>query len=163
MTVGDLFHYMAGCLTAEWDDPINEVGWDKGFDSFERILDSDDLLGAVDDPLKNEDLYWEFVSAFQRQWCQRSQYRLEHSEMLLHSWARFAEVTMTRKRFLMHRGRSATASNDELLDPSEVLDALGNAIGQAEWRMVGRTSDVCLLYTSPSPRDQRGARMPSSA
>ena len=23
--------------------------------------------------------------------------------------------------------------------------------------------DVCLLYTSPSPRDQRGPRMPSSA
>ena len=25
------------------------------------------------------------------------------------------------------------------------------------------TSNVCLLYTSPSPRDQRGSRMPSSA
>ena len=24
-------------------------------------------------------------------------------------------------------------------------------------------SNTCLLYTSPSPRDQRGARMPSSA
>ena len=24
-------------------------------------------------------------------------------------------------------------------------------------------SEVCLLYTSPSPRDQRGSRMPSSA
>ena len=24
-------------------------------------------------------------------------------------------------------------------------------------------SDDCLLYTSPSPRDQRGSRMPSSA
>ena len=24
-------------------------------------------------------------------------------------------------------------------------------------------SVVCLLYTSPSPRDQRGSRMPSSA
>ena len=24
-------------------------------------------------------------------------------------------------------------------------------------------SDLCLLYTSPSPRDQRGSRMPSSA
>ena len=24
-------------------------------------------------------------------------------------------------------------------------------------------SDCCLLYTSPSPRDQRGSRMPSSA
>ena len=29
----------------------------------------------------------------------------------------------------------------------------------------GMTGDVgvCLLYTSPSPRDQRGSRMPSSA
>ena len=27
---------------------------------------------------------------------------------------------------------------------------------------VQQTSD-CLLYTSPSPRDQRGSRMPSSA
>ena len=25
------------------------------------------------------------------------------------------------------------------------------------------TPDSCLLYTSPSPRDQRGSRMPSSA
>ena len=24
-------------------------------------------------------------------------------------------------------------------------------------------TDTCLLYTSPSPRDQRGSRMPSSA
>jgi len=26
-----------------------------------------------------------------------------------------------------------------------------------------RNSTSCLLYTSPSPRDQRGSRMPSSA
>jgi len=26
-----------------------------------------------------------------------------------------------------------------------------------------KASDDCLLYTSPSPRDQRGSRMPSSA
>ena len=25
------------------------------------------------------------------------------------------------------------------------------------------TASTCLLYTSPSPRDQRGSRMPSSA
>ena len=25
------------------------------------------------------------------------------------------------------------------------------------------SGDTCLLYTSPSPRDQRGSRMPSSA
>ena len=29
-------------------------------------------------------------------------------------------------------------------------------------RFVGKVS-ICLLYTSPSPRDQRGSRMPSSA
>ena len=27
----------------------------------------------------------------------------------------------------------------------------------------GIQHQVCLLYTSPSPRDQRGSRMPSSA
>ena len=30
-------------------------------------------------------------------------------------------------------------------------------------RVGGRTMESCLLYTSPSPRDQRGSRMPSSA
>ena len=31
-------------------------------------------------------------------------------------------------------------------------------------RAVGQAEDkICLLYTSPSPRDQRGSRMPSSA
>ena len=33
---------------------------------------------------------------------------------------------------------------DSMLDPTEI-------------------TDTCLLYTSPSPRDQRGSRMPSSA
>ena len=35
-----------------------------------------------------------------------------------------------------------------------------------DWRLVVKLKtmfDICLLYTSPSPRDQRGSRMPSSA
>ena len=34
-----------------------------------------------------------------------------------------------------------------------------------EWSHLANTDDAypCLLYTSPSPRDQRGSRMPSSA
>ena len=35
------------------------------------------------------------------------------------------------------------------------------AINMAGWR--GKKLKGCLLYTSPSPRDQRGDRMPSSA
>ena len=33
----------------------------------------------------------------------------------------------------------------------------------AEADASARASETCLLYTSPSPRDQRGSRMPSSA
>ena len=38
-----------------------------------------------------------------------------------------------------------------------------SAVRTRAWRDVYAVSDVCLLYTSPSPRDQRGSRMPSSA
>ena len=43
------------------------------------------------------------------------------------------------------------------LDVQIVNDA---ELGDSEWDLMYRT---CLLYTSPSPRDQRGSRMPSSA
>ena len=32
-----------------------------------------------------------------------------------------------------------------------------------DFKIIGKLCDICLLYTSPSPRDQRGSRMPSSA
>ncbi|GAB5762791.1 hypothetical protein JMUB7525_27430 [Staphylococcus aureus] len=31
------------------------------------------------------------------------------------------------------------------------------------WLVVQRGFEICLLYTSPSPRDMRRSRMPSSA
>ena len=31
------------------------------------------------------------------------------------------------------------------------------------WHIADELARACLLYTSPSPRDQRGSRMPSSA
>ena len=41
------------------------------------------------------------------------------------------------------------------------LKAISNLL-QAERGEVTK-GNICLLYTSPSPRDQRGSRMPSSA
>ena len=35
--------------------------------------------------------------------------------------------------------------------------------GPRQWRPKEARVESCLLYTSPSPRDQRGSRMPSSA
>ena len=34
---------------------------------------------------------------------------------------------------------------------------------RVNFELTPREYDICLLYTSPSPRDQRGSRMPSSA
>ena len=53
----------------------------------------------------------------------------------------------------------------------DINEALGHQAGDKILTIIGqrihntvRTGDtVCLLYTSPSPRDQRGSRMPSSA
>ena len=40
---------------------------------------------------------------------------------------------------------------------------LAEAKRKALWEILSRVVESCLLYTSPSPRDQRGSRMPSSA
>ena len=43
------------------------------------------------------------------------------------------------------------------------LMALREEYGEAQPLKDARIVGCCLLYTSPSPRDQRGSRMPSSA
>ena len=47
----------------------------------------------------------------------------------------------------------------ELTPPEEVRVVI---LGQDPYHGRGQ-AEGCLLYTSPSPRDQRGSRMPSSA
>ena len=37
------------------------------------------------------------------------------------------------------------------------------AVSDESWALATGLLRFCLLYTSPSPRDQRGSRMPSSA
>ena len=46
----------------------------------------------------------------------------------------------------------------------ETARALNDMVKSGKTKYVGVSNfTVCLLYTSPSPRDQRGSRMPSSA
>ena len=58
---------------------------------------------------------------------------------------------------------SVTSEAKERLDAAKetVRDKVHDAT--ADGTGVGATAEDCLLYTSPSPRDQRGPRMPSSA
>ena len=47
-------------------------------------------------------------------------------------------------------------------DLKQAVDSAYSSFSHAEIAPLIRLND-CLLYTSPSPRDQRGSRMPSSA
>ena len=154
--LGKLFHYMSECLHTEWDDPNNEVGWDHGFHDFIPIIDSNELLWELDSPLGNEELHTEFVSAFEHGWCQADPYRLEHAEMLLHSWHHFSSIVKNKKRFLLHRTSPKPRNHsEELLDPTEVLDAIGDAIVQADSQVLRRTSDVRLVRARRHKRSKR--------
>ena len=48
------------------------------------------------------------------------------------------------------------------VEVSRTIDFINQAEGAAE-AVTTTKATLCLLYTSPSPRDQRGSRMPSSA
>ena len=54
----------------------------------------------------------------------------------------------------------AGVTEEFVTDYEELLGAMSRG---AESRATAATGMNCLLYTSPSPRDQRGSRMPSSA
>ena len=45
----------------------------------------------------------------------------------------------------------------------EIFQKNNVQIFSSNFTLYGDMSNRCLLYTSPSPRDQRGSRMPSSA
>lgn len=145
--VENLFHRMAECLAAEWDDPINEVAWEEGFvDPQGGLFDSDDLLEMVDEPLGNEDLRQEFVNSFNHLWCQRSPYRLEPWEKLLYSWLEFSEVVKKERRFLTTLDTTAyDLMDNELLAPAKVLDAIGDAILRSDQRVLKRTTDLRIV------------------
>ena len=58
-----------------------------------------------------------------------------------------------------------TSTEDSLRIIDKACDQGINFIDTADVYTNGRSEEIvgCLLYTSPSPRDQRGSRMPSSA
>ena len=74
---------------------------------------------------------------------------------------------------IMHYGRKAFSKNglDTIRPKDKSIFLLGNDrlseldIKQANllYQCDGKLSMFCLLYTSPSPRDKRQSRMPSSA
>ena len=76
---------------------------------------------------------------------------------------------------ISHNAMSATKKSAQDNDPLRMLSIIGMSLhatqdfySHSNWvethpRPSPSTYNTCLLYTSPSPRDQRGSRMPSSA
>ena len=48
-----------------------------------------------------------------------------------------------------------------MLKETEIIEQVMEELEDRD--LISTPDDNCLLYTSPSPRDQRGSRMPSSA
>ena len=68
------------------------------------------------------------------------------------------EVTDTYKQIINKTPYSVEVCTDVNVPGDKTSDMLTGAIIGG---IIG--NNVCLLYTSPSPRDQRGSRMPASA
>ena len=60
-------------------------------------------------------------------------------------------------------GRSGGHMRDAPGGPSPTGHSSVQLAAMSEFTVFHARSKTCLLYTSPSPRDQRGSRMPSSA
>ena len=81
-------------------------------------------------------------------------------------WAMF-ESSMadeTLERFELGNSLEQAIENDELMVYYQpIVDLASGKTRGVEALVRWNHPDRCLLYTSPSPRDQRGSRMPSSA
>ena len=73
---------------------------------------------------------------------------------------RFNPQTETFIRIKNEAGKAPFINN--LLMNSPIIKDKNGHLWVEAWKETG-IHKICLLYTSPSPRDQRGSRMPSSA
>ena len=86
----------------------------------------------------------------------------------LDAFCRYWEISLSEKEkpktsFVCHAGQlQYTRMPFGLTNaPKTFQRALDAILNQFKWKTC--LLYICLLYTSPSPRDQRGSRMPSSA
>ena len=75
---------------------------------------------------------------------------IEFRSVTILAFKKFSDVCLERNQAVIYRGPF-----------SKVMDDDGHTYVRGQRTAV--CEKTCLLYTSPSPRDQRGSRMPSSA
>ena len=68
------------------------------------------------------------------------------------------------KLFNLKRNKSSQVAEEEVFESSEAQKIIRPVFNRfTTWLQFTTQLKICLLYTSPSPRDRTRSRMPSSA
>ena len=62
-----------------------------------------------------------------------------------------------------HDGKAAPYGSGYERVKKQVKESLRDWFKKEDWVRINTSGNICLLYTSPSPRDRQKSRMPSSA
>ena len=86
----------------------------------------------------------------------------ERQEQLLQDLSIFQDWT-ERYEYVIGLGRKIPEMPADRKTDDKLIEGCQSRVWLEARLDNGRVHYTCLLYTSPSPRDQRGSRMPSSA
>ena len=131
IAIEDLFDYMMRCICLEWEEPLDIVGWERGWDPSVQTYTSHELLDFVDGPFANEELCDQFTARYQNEWCKRDPYRLNSHEVMSYSWSLFCDIVRDDSD-LSDDLRYFFADDEEITTPDSMLDELSNTLKAVE-------------------------------
>ena len=129
-------------------------------DSEQKLIEMEDIARDLNsignrERLSEDDILLKFVNLLPHEYHVQLQMLEEREDEEL---SREAVVSSVRKRFESALFKKEIARGKKSTQGDQALVAKGGP-----GKPSGASRKGCLLYTSPSPRDQRGSRMPSSA
>ena len=130
---------------------------------------------AADDPIKKAELIRNMVASIAKipDAIKREVYIRECATIMQISeevlFSSLAQLIVDNSKEATKKGKASTRTSAEVVPPMSVHKNTPentekvDVLFELERSIIGILLLYCLLYTSPSPRDQRGSRMPSSA
>jgi hypothetical protein len=116
--------YIEECISQEYEDPVEHVGWDSEMGWGITPMDTSDLLQEVlfllnDDDGELHDALCEGLGR-DREWVRQNPYGSAPEEAYIWSWRELCAVVKHKRRFFFHNERDRTTG--ELYAPQELLD-----------------------------------------
>jgi len=143
--VDDVVSYMEECISREYEDPANSVGWcsEEGgwlgvtvFDTEELLSDELGLELPKDDGGKLLDTLCEGLGGVTRQWVRIDPYGIPPEDVYTWSWDRFSRlVKHDRRFFLIHPMIPRRAPQDPFALPPGVNAGKAVGVGMAEFQV----------------------------